>query len=92
MWCYLYYRGGVIVTMRDMIILIVLSIISALLAFFIIYGIVIKKIPKVGFVVALCIEICVILAIFSKDILYFSLLGILGGVLLVLAKLKNIKK
>ena len=68
-----------------------LSFISSILAFFVIYNIIAKKSPKKYFLLAIYIELIVILALLIQDIAIFGLMGLMGIIPLIISN-KNSKR
>lgn len=75
--------------MLNTFLLILFSILISLLSLFIVYAVVTKKAPKSAFAIAVVIEIIVLVAIITKNIIYFSFLGAIGVLLLIISKLKK---
>lgn len=75
--------------MLNTFLLILFSILISLLSLFIVYAVVTKKAPKSAFAIAVIIEIIVLVAIITKNIIYFSFLGAIGVLLLIISKLKK---
>lgn len=75
--------------MLNTVLLILFSVLTSLLSFFIVYAVVTKKVPKSAFVLAVLIEIIVLIAIITKSITYFSFLGAIGVILLIISKIKK---
>lgn len=73
------------------VLIIIMSILCLLMEFALIYGIAKNKISKFAIIAVVYIGLCIIASIFFKNPLYFSYLGILGVVLLILSKVKNRK-
>lgn len=88
MRCFLDYNGDVLI-MLNTVLLILFSIIASLLSFYLVYGVVTKKASKIAFALAVVIEIVVLIAIITKNIVYFSFLGVIGVVLVIISDFKK---